>query len=132
MAYIVRFLPVATLGLYAMQKHAYCGRDAAGAVHGVKPWRRAIFIDWPRWREPVFAVTVLCALFIATELEMSILLAAPGQATLGIRLYTLIHTAPESMVSSLTLGIVCVIGPGVVLLGILLSMVARGQRNRYQ
>jgi ABC-type spermidine/putrescine transport system permease subunit II len=59
---------------------------------------------------------LLCGLLAATELEMSILLAAPGKATLGIRLYSLIHTAPASTVAALTLGIILLISPAVVVL----------------
>ncbi|MCK4625870.1 MAG: hypothetical protein KAV00_11200, partial [Phycisphaerae bacterium] len=87
---------------------------------------------WPRRRASVLAVTVLCGLLIATELEMSILLAAPGEATLGIRLYTLIHTAPDSVVSALTLAILALVGPGIVLFMFLLARVQtqRGVRTQ--
>ena len=68
-------------------------------------------------------------MLIATELEMSVLLSAPGRATLGIRLYTLIHTAPDSTISALTLGMLALTAPGIVVLVVLLSRFGPGTRR---
>ena len=114
--YVARFAPVATLAFYAVWRDEPAGQDLAARVHGVGRWRLAARVSWPRRRTVLMAVTVLCGLLIVTELETSILLAPAGKATLGIRLYTLIHTAPDAMVSALTLGILALLAPGIVLL----------------
>ncbi len=120
-AYVVRFLPVASLAFYAAWRNDSPLPALAARVHGVAAWRTAWRVAWPRCRSVVLAVALLTAVLIATELEMSILLAEPGGSTLGIRLYNLIHTAPDSVVSALTLGILALVAPWIVLLVLLLS-----------
>ncbi len=132
LAYVARFIPLATLFFFVIWRNDSAVRNPAAKVHGITPWRTMFYLTWPRRRASVLAVTVLCGLLIATELEMSILLAAPGEATLGIRLYTLIHTAPDSVVSALTLAILALVGPGIVLFMFLLARVQtqRGVRTQ--
>ncbi len=131
LAYVLRFTPVSTLALYAAWRNRSELGELAGKVHGVTRWRRIWSVGWGGRRVMLAAVAVLCGLLIATELEMSILLVgtapeiarltgARSGATLGVRLSTLIHTAPDSMVGSLTLGVLAIICPGVILLGWLL------------
>ncbi len=115
-AYVLRFLPVATLGFFAAWRHESPLDQLAARVHGVTRWRTAWCVVWPQRRKILLVGTVLIGLLTATELEMSILLSAPGKATLGIRLYSLIHTAPTSVVSALTLGILVLATPGIILL----------------
>ena len=115
-AYVLRFLPIATLGFFAAWRHESPLDQLAARVHGVTRWRTAWYVIWPKRGRIILAGTVLIGLLTATELEMSILLTAPGEATLGIRLYSLIHTAPASVVSALTLGILVLATPGIVLL----------------
>ena len=59
---------------------------------------------------------LLAALFMATDLETSIFLAPAGGSTLGVRLYTLIHTAPDASVAALALGILALTVPAILLL----------------
>ena len=120
-AYVVRFLPVAVLGFYVVWRGDSHDQTRAAYVHGVAPWRRAARLTWPRRRPMLLAASVLCGLLAATELEMSILLAPPGRATLGVRLYSLMHTAPDTMVSALTLAILVLVGPGVLAVTFLLA-----------
>ena len=119
-AYGIRFVPVAALGFYALWRHESELDDLAARVHGVSWWRRAWRVTFPRRRKALLAVGVLCGLLAATELEMSILLCAPGKATLGTHLNMLIHTSPDWIVSALTLGILALTAPGIVLLLLLL------------
>ena len=119
-AYVARFMPLATLAFYVAWRNDSDLPNAAARVHGVGAWTAAVRLAWPRRRTVLLAVAVLCGVLIVTELEISILLAAPGASTLGIRLYTLIHTAPDRIVSALTLGIAALTLPGIVLLALLL------------
>ena len=123
--YALRFMPVATLALYALWRREAVEPLAAARVHGLSPWRTLRHVLWPRHRLTLVAAGLLGALLAATELEMSVLLVPPGAGTLGVRLYTLIHTAPESMTSALALDILLLAGPAIILLGWLLSLVRR-------
>jgi len=120
-AYVARFLPVATLAFYTAWRNDSPLPSLAARVHGASRWRTAWRVSWPRRRWEALAVALLCGVLIATELEMSVLLAPPGGATLGIRLYTLIHTAPDSVVSTLTLAMLALLGPVIALPMLLLS-----------
>jgi ABC-type Fe3+ transport system permease subunit len=122
-----RFLPVAVLLLYALWRHESPQAALAARVHGVSAWRTAWRVTWPGRRASVAAAALLAAILIATDLEVSILLAPPGGATLGVRLYTLIHTAPDALVSALALGILLLTAPALCLLG----LVAARRRRSY-
>ncbi len=108
----VRFMPVAVLLLYALWRKEPPDAVLAARVHGAPEWR----IIWRPRRAVVAAAALLAAILIMTDLEISILLAPPGGSTLGVRLYTLIHTAPDAMVSALALGILAVTAPVILIL----------------
>ncbi len=90
--------------------------ERAARAFGVSRSNRWRSITIPRYASLACAGLTLAALLVATELEMSILLAAPGRATLGVRLYTLMHTAPPHMVNALALDMLILVAPGVMLL----------------
>jgi ABC-type Fe3+ transport system permease subunit len=96
-------------------------------VHGVPAWRTAWSIVWPPRRPALAGAAILGALLIATDLETAILLAPPGGATLGVRLYTLIHTAPDAMVSALALGLLAVTAPAIALACGVVVLARRGK-----
>lgn len=83
---------------------------------------RWYFITVPRRGPAVVGALFLTALLIAAELEISLLLVRPGPTTLGVRLYTLIHTAPDHVVAALATDVLIVtllvIGVGSALLRI--------------
>ena len=108
----VRFMPVAVLLLYALWRKEPPDAVLAARVHGAPEWR----IIWRPRHAVVAAAALLAAILIMTDLEISILLAPPGGSTLGVRLYTLIHTAPDAMVSALALGILAVTAPVMLIL----------------
>jgi len=122
LGYVARFLPVATLMLYALWRREPVEPVAAARVHGVSTWGTLRHVLWPRHRPTLLAAGLLAALLAATELEMSVLLVPPGASTLGVRLYTLIHTAPEPVTSALALDILLLVGPAILLFGLLLSL----------
>jgi len=120
--YVARFLPVATLLLYALWRREPVEGVAAARVHGLSAWQTVRHVVWPRRRLALPAAGLLGALLAATELELSVLLVPPGASTLGVRLYTLIHTAPESVTSALALDILLLVGPAIVVFGLLVSL----------
>ena len=125
LGFVVRFLPVATLLLYSLWRSEPAEAALAARVHGVPGWRTAWSIVWPPRRPALAGAAILGALLIATDLETAILLAPPGGATLGVRLYTLIHTAPDAMVSALALGILAMTAPAIALAGAVIALARR-------
>ena len=107
--YVVRFVPVAMLVCYAAWRRESRLPEHAAAVHGLSRWRTLWCVTWPRRRAVILWCAALCALLIGTELDLSVLLVRPGTSTLGVRLYTLMHTAPDSMVSAAALNVVLLV-----------------------
>ena len=117
LAYLARFIPVGTLLLYAVWRAEDDGDVLAARVYRMSRWAVIRHILWPKRRTAILAVLVLSALLAATELEASVLLAAPGASTLGVRLETMIHTAPAWMFSALALDVLLLTAPALVVLG---------------
>jgi ABC-type Fe3+ transport system permease subunit len=130
LGFVVRFLPVATLLLYSLWRSEPAEAALAARVHGVPAWRTAWSIVWPVRRPALAGAAILGAILIATDLETAILLAPPGGATLGVRLYTLIHTAPDAMVSALALGILAVTAPAIALAAGVIALARPGKAGR--
>jgi iron(III) transport system permease protein len=124
-AYVARFLPVVTLLFFVLWRDEPVEPAAAARTHGVALWRTLTRVVWPRRREALVAGGLLGGLLAATELEVSILLAPPGASTLGVRLYSLIHTAPEAMTSALALDTLLAAAPAIAILGWLMARQAR-------
>jgi len=118
---VVRFLPLVTLLLYALWRGEPPEAVLAARVHGVPRWRTAWTVLWPIRRAALLGAALVAGLLSATELEVSILLAPPGGSTLGVRLYSLIHTAPDSMVSALAVGMLVLAGPAAACLAALVA-----------
>jgi len=123
----LRLLPVAMLLLYALWRREPAEGVLAARVHGVPAHLAAWRVVWPPRRAAVAAAALLAAILAATDLETAILLAPPGGSTLGVRLYTLIHTAPEAMTSALALGILLFTAPAVTALAALAAL-SRGRK----
>ncbi|MBE3099710.1 MAG: hypothetical protein IMZ44_21550 [Planctomycetes bacterium] len=130
LGYAARFLPVAVLLLYSLWRHESPDSRLAARVHGVPAWRTAWSIVWPPRRAAVAGAALLAAVLMATDLETSILLAPPGGSTLGVRLYTLIHTAPDAMVSALAVGILVAAAPAILLLAVIAMLGRAGKAGR--
>jgi ABC-type Fe3+ transport system permease subunit len=126
-ATVARFLPVAVLVLFAAWRQESPLEPLAARVHGVSRWRTAWQVQWPRRRTMVLATMTLAALLVVTELEVSILLAPPGGSTLGVRLRSMIHTAPPAMFAALAVDTVLLIVPGIIVAALLLH---RGRKTR--
>jgi len=124
-AYVTRLVPVATLVLFAAWRGGDDGPVLAARVHGVGRWRTAWRVVWPARRAGLLAAALLTGLLAATELEASVLLAAPGRGTLGVRLQSMIHTAPAWMFSALAVDVLLLAAPCMVALTILATRSAR-------
>jgi len=73
-------------------------------------WRRFLWVRLPMVT-PAVAVTLLVVFVLSLgELGASLLIAPPGQATLPLRIYNLLHYGATDVVSALSLIMVVVAG----------------------
>lgn len=100
---LARFLPVAALGLAATARHIPISHEEAASAAGARWGRTMIGIVLPQMTTGVVAVWVIIFVLAFGELGASILVAPPGEATLPIRIYTLIANAPPAHIAALAL-----------------------------
>jgi iron(III) transport system permease protein len=103
LAYLARFVPVATLILAATTQTVSVSQEEASAVSGIGWLRTVRGIVLPQLRVGVGAAWVVAFVLAFGELGASILVAPPGEATLPIRIYTIIANTPSSNVAMLAL-----------------------------
>jgi iron(III) transport system permease protein len=103
LGYLARFVPVAALILTATAQTVSVSQEEAAAVSGAG-WLRTIRgIVLPQMRLGIAAAWVIAFVLAFGELGVSILVAPPGEATLPIRIYTIIANTPPSHVAALAL-----------------------------
>jgi iron(III) transport system permease protein len=102
-AYLARFMPVATLILAATTQAVPMSQEEAAAVSGVGWFRTVRAIVLPQLRVAIAAAWVVAFVLAFGELGASILVAPPGESTLPIRIYTIIANTPPSHVAVLAL-----------------------------
>ena len=108
-AYAARFAAVAAIVLFAAWATRSATPDLAARVHRVPGLTRLARLTLPVRAPATVAAFALVALLVAAELEISLILVRPGPTTLGVRLYTLIHTAPDHVVAALALDLLIVV-----------------------
>ena len=122
LAYLARFVPVAALMLAANARTVGISQEEAAAVSGAG-WTRTIArIVLPQMRMGIATVWVIVFVLAFGELGVSILVAPPGEATLPIRIYTMIANAPPSHVALFALLQILVIFTAVASLGLMSSL----------
>ncbi len=122
LAYLARFVPVATLILAAATQTVSVSQEEASAASGVGWLRTVRGIVLPQLRVGVAGAWVVAFVLAFGELGTSILVAPPGEATLPIRIYTLIANTPSSNVAMLALLQSAVIFLPVAAFGAVVSM----------
>jgi iron(III) transport system permease protein len=122
LAYLARFLPVAVLILAASARYVPVSHEEAAAVSGAGWLRTVTRIVLPQVWLGVATAWVITFVLAFGELGVSILVAPPGEATLPIRIYTIIANTPSSQVASLALLQSFVIFAPLALLGAALSL----------
>ncbi len=110
LAVVARLLPVAALVLWLDLRRHDAGDDAARLMVSstAARWRR---VTWPTHRRVLACTAALCFVLVIAELELSLLLAPPGRSTVSVRLYTLIHTAPDGQVAAAALAVLLLVLP---------------------
>jgi iron(III) transport system permease protein len=126
LAYMARLVPVAALALAASVRLVSASQEEAAAVSGAG-WLRTMWrIVFPQITLALGAAWVVAFILAFGELGTTILVAPPGEATLPVRVYTMIANAPSSQVAALALLQAAVILVPLALLGLATSL--RGRR----
>ena len=122
LAYLARLVPVAILILAASAQTVAVSQEEAAAVSGAGWIRTMRRIVLPQMRFGIAAAWVVAFVLAFGELGVSVLVAPPGEATLPIRIYTIIANTPASQVAALALLQTLVIFAPVAILGAALSV----------
>ena len=122
LSYMARFLPVAALVVAAAVRYVPESHEEAAAVAGAGWLRMMVRIVMPQLRAGLAAAWLITFIFAFGELGASILVAPPGEATLPIRIYTIIANTPASHVAALALVQASVIFVPLAVLGAALSL----------
>lgn len=117
LVYLARFVPVDTLILAATIQTVSLSQEEAAAVSGAGWFRTLRVIVLPQLRVGIAAAWIVAFVLAFGELGASILVAPPGEATLPIRIYTIIANTPSSQVAALALLQTAVIFTPVAALG---------------
>jgi iron(III) transport system permease protein len=103
LGYLARFVPVAALAIAATTRYVPVSHEEAAAVSGAGWFRTMTRIVMPQIRLGLLTAWVIAFVLAFGELGVSILVAPPGEATLPIRIYTIIANTPSSHVAVLAL-----------------------------
>jgi iron(III) transport system permease protein len=122
LAYLARFLPVAALMLSASARHVPVAHEEAAALSGASWMRTMARIVLPQMKLGLAAAWLIVFVLAFGELGVSILVAPPGDATLPIRIYTMIANAPSSNIAAFALLQTAVILTGVLVLVVMASV----------
>jgi iron(III) transport system permease protein len=122
LGYLARFIPVAALALAASTRYVPVAHEEAAAISGAGWLRIMARIVLPQMRLGLAAAWVIAFVLVFGELGVSILVAPPGEATLPIRVYTIIANSPSSHVAALALLQAAVIFVPLASLGAALSL----------
>jgi iron(III) transport system permease protein len=121
LGYLARFIPVTALALAASIRYVPVSHEEAAAVSGAG-WLRTMWrIVLPQIRLALAAAWVIAFVLVFGELGVSILVAPPGEATLPIRVYTIVANTPSSHVAALALLQIAVIFVPLTALGAVVS-----------
>jgi iron(III) transport system permease protein len=103
LAYLARFVPVAALILAGAVRYVPISHEEAAAAAGAGWFRTVHRILLPQLRLGLAATWAVVFVLSFGELGASVLIAPPGEATLPIRVYTMIANAPPADVAALAL-----------------------------
>jgi len=121
LAYLARFVPVAALILAASARNVPVSHEEVAAVSGAG-WARTITrIVLPQMRLGIATAWVIVFVLAFGELGVSILVTPPGEATLPIRIYTMIANTPPSHVAMFALLQTIVVFTAVTVLGVVVA-----------
>jgi ABC-type Fe3+ transport system permease subunit len=103
LGYLARFVPVAALAIAAAIRYVPMSHEEAASVSGAGWLRTMMRIVVPQIGLGLVTAWVIAFVLAFGELGVSILIAPPGEATLPIRIYTIIANMPPSHMAALAL-----------------------------
>jgi len=121
LGYLARFIPITALALAATTRYVPVSHEEAAAVSGAGWLRTMRRIVLPQMRLGLATAWVIAFVLVFGELGVSVLVAPPGEATLPIRVYTIIANTPSSHVAALALLQIAVIFVPLAALGAAVS-----------
>ncbi|MFM8252183.1 MAG: ABC transporter permease [Planctomycetota bacterium] len=104
-------------------------------VSGVGPWRQLWVVVLPQRRAVVLASGLLAWVLAAGDVTVSILLLPPGETTVAIRTFQLVHAGVDDRLAGLTLATILMFGClGVLIRGSMIGGTGwlRGPGERYE
>ncbi len=122
LGYLARFVPVAALAIAGTIRYVPVSHEEAAAVSGAGWLRTVTRIVLPQIRLGLLIAWVIAFVLAFGELGVSILVAPPGEATLPIRIYTIIANTPPSHVAALALLQTAVILSPLAMLAVVVSV----------
>lgn len=120
--YLARFVPVAALIIAATMRYVPVSHEEAAAVSGAGWFRTMSHIVIPQIRLGLLTAWVITFVLAFGELGVSLLVSPAGEATLPIRIYTIIANTAPAHVAALALLQTMVILCPVAMLGIAVSL----------
>jgi iron(III) transport system permease protein len=101
LGYIARFIPFVVRSIGSNLKQIHVSLEEAALQTGGSWLRRVSGIVLPLCRPGIIAGWCLAYIFSAGELGTTLLVTPPGEATLPIRIYTLMHYGANQLVAAL-------------------------------
>ena len=105
---LVKYLPLMIKAITASMARHHPAFEEAARVGGLSMLQRWLRVTIPMNAAAIMIGAGLLFVFTMNELNIIMLLVPPGKATLSIRLFTLMHFAPDSVLFSLGIGIVVI------------------------
>lgn len=110
-------LPVAYFLIRARRRETPASLLELESLTGANPLRRWPLLVAPRLARASLFAAILVFVLAMHDVHSAILLVAPGQETLSIRAFTLLHMAPDGLVAA-----ICLVTLGVIALGVVVAL----------
>jgi iron(III) transport system permease protein len=98
-----RFLPFAIRSMIAGNQQVHPSLKEAALLFEASPLRRWRFIEWPLLKNSIAVGWLMGFILSMNELGATLLIIPPGQGTLSLKIYNLMHYGANQMVAGMSL-----------------------------
>jgi iron(III) transport system permease protein len=102
-AMAARFLPFAMRSMIAGNQQVHPSLKEAALLFEASPLRRWRFIQWPLLKNSIAVGWLIGFILSMNELGATLLIIPPGQGTLSLKIYNLMHYGANQMVAGMSL-----------------------------